>query len=191
MTFSDRKGQKDPSLAFGALGLLLLGVFPLTAHDYSSITRYKFLQMIFLTCVCVLVALAFLPSWRKRFDWKNLPRALCVLYAAWVALSAFFGSYAARLDEAGVRIVLTGAVRYEGLMTQVCYFLLFLVFSLARPHRGLVLGASAAAIAVYTVLVLCQYAGWNVLELFPKGRSTATNYEFRGPSGTLTWSADT
>ncbi|MCR4881936.1 MAG: O-antigen ligase family protein [Clostridiales bacterium] len=185
MTVRKTGGRADPELVFGVLGILLLAVFPLSAHEYSSITRFKYLQMLFLTGICVMTAAVFLRSWEKQFCWKSLPRLLCVLYAAWVGLSAFFGSYAGLVDAEGARVVLTGAVRYEGLITQVCYFLLFLVFSLSRPHRGLVLGTCAAAMAVYAAVVLCQYADWNVLDLFPKGRSTYTNYEFQGTIGNI------
>ena len=184
---TDRKGteQTDPEILFGILGVLLLGVFPLSVHDYSSITRFKYLQMLFLTGTAGFAVLAFLPSWKRSFRWKNLSRMLCVMYAAWVVLSAFFGSYASRTDEDGARIVLTGAVRYEGLITQVCYALLFLIFSLHSPRRSMILGVCAAGMTVYAAVVLCQYAGWNVLDLFPAGRSTRTNYEFQGTIGNI------
>ena len=183
----DRKGtgQAAPGILFGILGVLLLGVFPLSVHDYSSITRFKYLQMLLLTGVSGFAALAFLPAWRRAFRWNNVSRILCLAYAAWVVLSAFFGSYAAKTDADGVRIVLNGAVRYEGLITQVCYVLLFLIFSLHTPRRSIVLAACAAGITVYTAIVLGQYAGLNVLDLFPRGRSTLTNYEFQGTIGNI------
>ena len=183
----DRKGtgQADPGILFGILGVLLLGVFPLSVHDYSSITRFKYLQMMLLTGVSGFAALAFLPAWRRAFRWNNVSRILCLAYAAWVVLSAFFGSYAAKTDADGVRIVLNGAVRYEGLITQVCYVLLFLIFSLHTPRRSIILAACAAGITVYTAIVLGQYAGLNVLDLFPRGRSTLTNYEFQGTIGNI------
>ena len=180
-----REAQASPEMVFGVLGVLLLCVFPLSVHDYSSITRFKYQQMLLLTGVSLLSTAVFWRSWKDSFEWRHLPRCLCAAYAVWVILSSFLGSYASMPGDGGLPQVFTGAIRYEGLITQLCYVLLFMVFSLSRPHKGMVLGTCAIAVTVYAALTLCQYAGYNVLELFPRGRSIRTNYEFQGTIGNI------
>ena len=74
MTVRKTGGRADPELVFGVLGILLLAVFPLSAHEYSSITRFKYLQMLFLTGICVMTAAVFL---RVCFSLEGCPAAYC------------------------------------------------------------------------------------------------------------------
>ena len=78
-----------------------------------------------------------------------------------------------------------GQVRNEGLLTQLCYLAIFLCFSLVLPHRRMLRAGTAAGLALFTGIVLLQYLGRNPLDLFPRGRSVQTNYEFQGTIGNI------
>ncbi|MBQ9307347.1 MAG: O-antigen ligase family protein [Clostridia bacterium] len=164
--------------------VLLFSVFPLSFHSYSGVTYYKYQVMLLCAAVC-LVCLLFSPGRVRRHLRSALPAlALALVYFGWVTLSAFLGSYADTL-QAGKRVTLYGAVRYEGLISQLSYLAFFLTFTLLRPKRESVLTSAATGLTVYVALVLLQYLGINVLSLFPDGRSVQTNYEFQGPIGNI------
>ena len=176
-------GSRERAL-FGVLAVLLLAVFPLAFHTYASVTRFKFHAMLLLTGVCAVTSAAAFPLWRPAFSPKSLPRALILAWLGWTALSAFLGSWAGH-EQDGMRVTLLGALRYEGLVSQTAYAILFLVFSLHRADEDVVCGGVAASLAAYAALVACQYAGINVLDLFPAGRSVRSNYEFQGTIGNI------
>ncbi|MBR1684062.1 MAG: hypothetical protein IJ708_02910, partial [Clostridia bacterium] len=164
--------------------VLLFSVFPLSFHSYSGVTYYKYQVMLLCAAVC-LVCLLFSPGRVRRHLRSALPAlALALVYFGWVTLSAFLGSYADTL-QAGKRVTLYGAVRYEGLISQLSYLAFFLTFTLLRPKWESVLTSAATGLTVYVALVLLQYLGINVLSLFPDGRSVQTNYEFQGPIGNI------
>ena len=172
------------------LGALWLGVFPLWQDlSYAHITRAKWLGALSLCALCVIAAAAVAAyTLRKRGRHALMPHPalwLAVGYFVWVALSAWQGSLAAQLNGRGEPAVLMGAIRYEGLYTQLCYGLIFLAMSVHPASLRSILRAAAAALGLFLGLVALQYAGMNPLGLFPAGRSIYANYEFQGTIGNI------
>lgn len=177
------------------LGMLWLAVFPLwQGGSYASITHAKWVGMLMLT---TLTAVACLYTLQKRFarrqesglapaglrlSWLHVA-ALC--YFVLVALSARFGSWADHCGESGRLTVIWGARRYEGLITQGCYGVIFLCLSLTRVRLRYLLDAAAIVLLLYFGGVMLQYRGVNFLDMFPTGRSIQTNYEFQGTIGNI------
>ncbi len=111
--------------------VLWLAVFPFFQKgSYAHITKDKWEAMLLLTCASVLLTVAALlfckeealfqpPRDGKHTLLRYLPQLLCLLYFLWVALSAAFGSAHDQINSNGQSVVLMGAVRYEGLITQI------------------------------------------------------------------------
>lgn len=186
-----RKEPAWPGIITTVLGALWLGVFPLWQDlSYAHITRAKWLGMLVLTGVtvvavllCVLV-LAAKKQLRQALRWHPV-QLMAVGYFAWVALSALLGEWAGTLNAQGQRVVWMGAIRYEGLLTHLCYAAVFLCVSLFPPRMKEVLAAASAALMLFAGVVALQYAGVNVLGLYPAGRSIYANYEFQGTIGNI------
>ncbi len=133
--------------------------------------------------LCILT----LNDWWSSVRHMNLPRLFVWALGIWILLSAFLGSEVGRVNEQGVSMAIVGPLRYEGLISQMCYLAVFLIFSVL-PLRGAerpILGTAALALVMYGVIVFCQYLDINVLDLFPDGRNIYTNYEFQGPIGNI------
>ncbi len=180
-----------PGWVAGALGALWLGLFPLWQDgSFSHITRAKWVGALILcgvTAAAALVSLAVLLIRRQGRGWlRHHPaRGLALAYLAWVALSACLGSYAGSLNSRAEMTVWMGAIRYEGLLTQLCYITIFLGMSVMRPRLAWVLRAAAAGIILLFAVTMLQYAGLNPLGLYPGSRSIRTNYEFQGTIGNI------
>ncbi len=180
-----------PGWVAGALGALWLGLFPLWQDgSFSHITRAKWVGALILcgvTATAVLVSAAVLLARRQGRGRLRLHPAqgLALAYLAWVALSACLGSYAGSLNSRAEPTVWMGAIRYEGLLTQLCYITIFLCMSLMRPRLTWVLRATAAGIILLFAVTMLQYAGLNPLGLYPAVRSIRTNYEFQGTIGNI------
>lgn len=173
------------------LGMVWLALFPLWQDgSYSRITRSKWLGMLLLTGVTVVAGLHMLGTMAFRRELRRQVRltwmhGAALAYFGLVALSAAFGSWADCSNDAGQLTVLYGAKRYEGLITQGCYGLIFLMMSLTGVRVRPLLDAAAYTLLVYAGIVAAQYLGVNVLELFPAGTSIHTNYEFQGTIGNI------
>ncbi len=186
-----RKEPTWPGILTAVLGALWLGAFPLWQDlSYAHITRAKWLGMLVLTGVtvltvllCVLV-LAAKKQLRQALRWHPV-QLLAVGYFAWVALSALLGEWAGTLNAQGQSVVWMGAIRYEGLLTHLCYATIFLLLSLFPPRMKAMLAAASAGLMLFAGVVALQYAGVNVLGLFPAGRSIYANYEFQGTIGNI------
>lgn len=173
------------------LGMLWLAVFPLwQGGSYASITHAKWVGMLMLTALTAAACLYTLWQRFKRPEPFRLPRlswlhvaALC--YFVLVALSARYGAWAGHRNESGQLTVIWGARRYEGLVTQMCYGLIFFCLSLTRVRLRYLLDAAAVTLLFYCGVVLLQYRGVNVLMLFPAGTSIHSNYEFQGTIGNI------
>lgn len=180
-----------PGWVAGVLGVLWMGLFPLWQDgSFSHITRAKWLGALILcgvTAAAVLVSLTVLLLRRQgRGQLERHPAQwLALAYLGWVALSALWGSYAGCLNSRAEQTVWMGAIRYEGLLTQLCYIVIFLCMSLMRPRLTWVTRAAAAGILLMMTVTLLQYAGQNPLGLYPGGRSIRTNYEFQGTIGNI------
>ena len=171
------------------LGGLWLGLFPLWQDmSYAHITRAKWIGALVLCGVTVLtvavLALSLEKQLRREMRWHPV-QLVAAAYFLWLSLSGCFGSWAGQLNSDGQLTVLMGAIRYEGLVTQWCYGLIFAMMSLFPARKEPVLTAAAVAMIIFCGVVALQYTGMNVLGLFPAGRSINTNYEFQGTIGNI------
>lgn len=170
------------------LGALWLGLFPLW-HDgsYTRITRAKWYGMLALSAVTAAVALTLLVTrlCQRRRPNVHPIQGIAAAYLAWLGLSALFGGMADSVNSQGQLTVWMGAIRYEGLATQGCYVLLFLLMSLFPARPRIVLNAAAVAALIYGGFVALQYAGFNLFGLFPRELSIRTVPEFQGPIGNI------
>jgi len=171
------------------MGMLWLAVFPLW-HDgsYSRITHAKWVAMVVLTGVAIVGAGLMLTGMASRRELRSRVRLSWVHMAALayfglVALSAAFGSWADYNNEAGQLTVIWGARRYEGLITQGCYLLIFLCMSLTRVRVDRLLDVAALSLLIHCVIIGIQYFDVNVFDLFPTGTSMRRNPEFQGTIG--------
>lgn len=180
-----------PGIAATVLGCLWLGVFPLWQDlTYGHITRTKWYGALALcgvtvaVCLVSLLVLAVRKELRRNVHWH--PAQLVALaYFAWVALSAWQGKWADALNGENQLVVWMGAGRYEGLLTQLCYSLIFLMMSLFPPRMDVVLRVAVAALVLFCTVVAVQYTGVNALGLYPEGYGIYTNYEFQGTIGNI------
>lgn len=180
------KKSNLPSVLMSAAGMLWLGVFPLWQDlSYSRITRAKWLGMLVLCGVTLAVVLAALLAGRNMLRRPHWPRALAAGYFAWVGASALFGRLAATVNAQGQPAVWMGAIRYEGMATQLCYLTIFLCMGVLALRPRAVMHAAAGAVLVFCGIVVLQYVGMNPLGLFPGKRSIMTNYEFQGTIGNI------
>jgi len=187
----DQRKAVWPEVLTSVLAGLWLAAFPLWQDlSYSHITRAKWLGALALCGVSLVsmltavIILAVKGELRQHLRFHPA-RLIAVAYFLWVALSAWQGRLSDASNSRGELVVWMGAVRYEGLLTQLCYGLIFLTMSLFPPRMRPVLYASSAALMVFACVVAAQYAGVNVLGLYPTGRSIYTNYEFQGTIGNI------
>ena len=185
-----RHGKTNlPGTVAAVLGALWLGLFPLWQDmSYAHITRAKWIGVLVLCGVTVftvaVLALSLQKQCRREMRWHPV-QLVAAAYFLWLSLSGCFGSWAGQLNSDGQLMVLMGAIRYEGLVTQCCYGLIFAMMSLFPARKEPVLTAAAAAMMIFCGVVALQYTGMNVLGLFPAGRSINTNYEFQGTIGNI------
>ena len=166
-----------------AAAMLWLGLFPLACDfTYAHITRAKWIAM--WIGAGLSLPLTGLYALRHTADRKSL-RALG-LWAGAMALAAVFGAYAGRTGADGLPLTLTGGeARHEGFPTLACYALIALCTA-ARPVKlRWVSTAAAAGLAVFCTVTALQYAGIDLLGLYPEGRSILTNYEYQGTIGNI------
>ena len=167
---------------------LWLGLFPLLqGGTYATLTRDKWVIMLILTGLTLLCFITDLMIRRRVIlnEVKDLPpRSFLPLVFAtalflWTVLSCLCSSYGPKTWWRGE------TARYEGLLSQLCYFVLFACFFFSRVNLKPVLLSAAAGIAVFFVIVLLQRGGGNPLGLYPTGRSYALNPEFQGTIGNI------
>lgn len=172
------------------MACLWLGLFPLwQGGTYTSITRAKYEGMLLLTGVSLGLALftaiyALLRREKLPFllDWRQ---AVALALFGWMGLSALLSPYRAALNGSGAHVVWIGALRYEGMATQLCYMALFLLMSLHPVHLKPVMHTTALSLLLFMAVVVGQYMDLNPLGLFPAGRDLCTNYEFQGTMGNI------
>ena len=191
--------SEHPEYGYGMTlsACLWIGLFPLLqGGTYTRITHDKWVAMLVLcgvTLCCFFFDLIY-----KRFRRKGSPAVLPdaakaapgllshnlpVLFAAalllWTVLSCIFSKYGADTWWNGKY------ARYEGLLTQLCYFGLFFCFFYSRVNLKPVLFSAAAGVAVFFVVVMLQRSGGNPLGLFPDSRGYADGREFQGTIGNI------
>lgn len=180
-----------PGVVATVLGCLWLGLFPLWQDmTYGHISRTKWIGLLVLcgitvlACLVTVAVLALKGQLRGCLRWH--PAQLLALgYLVWLALSAWQGRYSQTVNGQEQLVVLMGAIRYEGLVTHLCYLLVFLMLSLFPPNMRVVCQAAAAALVLFCLLVAVQYTGVNPLGFYPEGFSIYTNYEFQGTIGNI------
>ena len=163
---------------------LWLGLFPLLqGGTYAHITHDKWICMLILTALTVLCFLADL------FSRRTAPFSASVRCAVPLCLGAAllcFTLLSCLLSQSAPSVWWLGeGARYEGLATELCYFLLFFLFAFSRVNLKPVLLAAAAGVTAFLVIVLLQRGGGNPLGLFPPGTSFALNPEFQGTIGNV------
>ena len=164
---------------------LWLGLFPLLqGSTYSRLTHDKWIAMLILSAVTVCCFLFDLFLGLRSGQAFSAPRRLlpCVLAAAlllWTVFTCLCSEYGADTWWRGEY------ARYEGLLTQGCYFALFFCFFFSRVSLKPVLCSAAAGLLAFLAVVLLQRGGGNPLGLFPPGRSYALNPEFQGTIGNV------
>ena len=168
---------------------LWLGLFPLLqGGTYAHITYDKWILMLVLsgiTGLCFLFDLIAARRFSKarpgeKFSVRTvLPLVLAAALLLWTVLSCLVSSFGPDTWFRGA------AVRYEGLISQLCYFFLFACFFFSRVRLKPVLLSAAAGLLVFFVIVLLQRAGGNPLGLYPGGRSYVQNPEFQGTIGNI------
>lgn len=170
------------------LSVWWLAVFPLLSFgSYAGFTYAKWLFLLGGTVLTVAAAAVTLVlTVRFGLPRPNLsPIVLCLALTAWIALSAYFGGYASALNPEGRLVTFWGESRFEGLVTQVCYALVFLSQALASVKQRPLRIAVSVSLSLNLVLTALQYAGLNPLGLFPEGYSIAQNPEFQGTLGNI------
>ena len=179
---------------------LWLGLFPLLhGGTYSRLTHDKWVIMLTLcgvTLACFLFDRVLHPLLRKaRPDpagadglqvsppgakgTRLLPLLLAAALLLWTVLSCLFSRYGADTWWLG------GSARYEGLLTEFCYFALFFCFFFSRVRLKPVLFSAAAGVAVFFTVVMIQRSGGNPFGLYPENTGFATHYEFQGTIGNI------
>lgn len=181
---------EQPKYGFGMTcsACLWLGLFPLLQRGtYATLTHDKWIIMLILagvTLICILVDLilrrrVFLNETKNLLRRSFLPLAFASALLFWTVLSCLFSSFGPDTWWQGE------AVRYEGLASALCYFVLFACFFFARVNMKPVLLSAAGGVAVFFVIVLLQRGGGNPLGLYPSGRSYVQNPEFQGTIGNI------
>ena len=188
-----------------ALAVLWLAFFPLWhGGSYSHITRDKWVAMLMLAgvtvaaCLTMLIVLACRGELRRlKFTWVHMA---ALAYFGLVGLSGLLGSWADHMGAEGVKLfwgsdglkaiwdtdgltVIWGSGRYEGLITQGCYLLIFLCMSLTGVRASWLLDAAALSMLAQCAIIGIQYFDVNVFVLFPVGTSIRLHPEFQGTIG--------
>ena len=163
---------------------LWTGLFPLLQFGtYSQITADKWIIMLALTAVTLISAAGSIPGPLQPAGCFSRARkavlAVSALLMLWMVISCL-------LSPLGSDSWWLGAsARREGLLSQFCYILLFLLFAVSRVKREPVILSAAAGVLVFFAVVMLQRSGINVFGLYPAGRSYAANYEFQGTIGNI------
>ena len=163
---------------------LWAGLFPLLQFGtYSQITADKWIIMLVLTAFTLIACAGSVPGPQQQAGRFTRARitvlAVSALLVLWMVLSCLVSPLGADSWWIGV------SVRREGLLTQLCYLSLFLMFAVSRVHLRPVILSAAAGVLVFSAVVMMQRAGINVFGLYPAGRSYATNVEFQGTIGNI------
>ncbi len=163
---------------------LWTGLFPLLQFGtYSHITADKWIIMLALTAFTLLAAVCEIPGPQHPAGRISHARkavlALAALLTLWMLLSCLLSPLGADSWWIGA------SARREGLLTQLCYVFLFMLFAFSRVRQKPVILSAAAGVLVFCAVVLLQRSGINVFGLYPAGRSYATTPEFQGTIGNV------
>ncbi len=184
----ETEGRKLPALVITLLGILWLAVFPLACDfTYAHITEAKWTAMWVGTGLSIPAA-CFVLGWMEAGRMRRpalLPLFLVLGLLSWTAVAAHEGSWADAVNDRGQLVTIWGDARFEGLLAQAGYTLIFLGMSLYPVKLCRVSAAAAAALGLFTLLTAVQYTGTNPLGFFPEGFNIRANYEFQGTIGNI------
>ncbi len=161
-------GNRLPEVAASLFAGLMLGLFPLAfLSGYGSITRDKFLILVFICCDFTLALLLAL-GWTRRFrnpqvvfDSFTTPQKLLLLFWLLALISAVASPYP--------DLVLLGGRRFTGLLTLTLSVGTALALaSLGRWHDAY-FDLIAISSLFMSVLSVCQLLGGNPFGLYPGG----------------------
>ena len=165
-------GYRLPEVAALLFAGLMLGIFPLALlSGYGSITKSKFIILVFLCCDLALALLLAL-AWTRRL---RSPAALWRQWSGTQKLLLDFGLFAliSALVSPYTQLVLLGGARWTGLIALL--LMLFIALSLAslgRWHDGFFAIVAISALLM-AILCLVQLMGGNPLGLYPHGLTYA------------------
>ena len=161
-------GNRLPEVAASLFAGLMLGLFPLAfLSGYGSITRDKFLILVFICCDFTLALLLAL-GWTRRFrnpqvvfDSFTTPQKLLLLF--W--LLALISAVASPFPD----LVLLGGRRFTGLLSLTLSVGTALALAgLGRWHDAY-FDLTAVSALLMSGLCLCQLLGGNPFGLYPGG----------------------
>ena len=166
------------------IACLWTGLFPLLQFGtYSHITADKWIIMLAMTAVTLIAAAGSLPGPAQpagRFSRARISvLTVSALLILWMVLSCLLSPLGADSWWIGA------SARREGLLSQLCYLSLLMMFAVSRVRREPVILSAAAGMLVFCAVVLLQRGGINVFGLYPAGRSYATTVEFQGTIGNV------
>ena len=186
-----QSGQTKRQIGMTVSACVWLGLFPLlSGFTYSRLTAHKFHIMLVLCAFTFLVFLSEqlpLPRGRKTRAPETgasafarlLPFFLAAALFLWTVLSCLFSGRGAEIWW------ISEKSRYEGLLSSLCYFVLFVCFFFSRICLKPVLLSAAAGVTLFLFIVLLQRGGGNPLGLYPSGKSYSLNPEFQGTIGNI------
>ena len=142
---------------------VMLFAFPLFTgfEGYSNVTVSKYIFLAAVTALWFIALLAFGLASRKLFCKRKISLAggLVLLYVLLCCVSAVFSPYKVS--------VLLGEGRFDGIITIILSFLIFIGISeFARPKLSYFY-AAAAAVTLNCIVGIFQILGFNPLHLFP------------------------
>ena len=159
-----------------AAACLWLGLFPLLQRGtYATMTKDKWTFMLLLTGITFFCFVIDLFSKRISKP-KKLPLVAGGILLFWMLLSVLTSPY----QDVSWWV---GAGRREGLVSQLCYLSLFLMFSCSRVKHTPVLYAAGIGEVIFLIIALLQRAGGNPLGLYPTGYSYSNAPLFQSTIG--------
>ena len=145
--------------------ILMLLFFPLFfgPNGYVNITEFKYFFFVGLSCLW-LVSLAVCGIIALKTGTRPIPPASPVFYA----LSAFalVACVSALVSPFGVSTII-GLGRFDGLITLLLYYAIFLGISTFAQPREIYFAVFAVSVSVCCVVAIFQLFGFNPFRLFP------------------------
>ena len=173
---------------------LWLGLFPLLqGGTYAHITHDKWIIMLCLTgmtliCFCTDLTIGLIARRRRAVRLFPFPVRSPLAWLPLILASALMFQTAVSCLFSGARaetFLIGSSARYEGFVSQFCYYALFCFFFFSHVRLKPVLLSAAAGVTAFFVIVMLQRAGGNPFGLYPSGRSYAQNPEFQGTIGNV------
>ncbi len=174
--------MKKHGIAMTIAACLWLGLFPLLQFfTYQTITHDKWVCMLILTGITV-VCLVVDALCGRTSKPGILPLICGGCLLLWIVLSCVFSPYTDHTVWTNSPWIF-GAGRREGLVTQLCYFGIFFLFSFSRVRPEPVKLSAGVGVVGFFIVAILQRTGGNPLGLYPEGFSFANAPHFQGTIG--------